>query len=188
VPYVKRIVCLANSYKKGGVCVAGRAKIGDGFGGWIRPVGDRPTAEVRVFESRYQDNTDPKLLDIIDIPLLKPDPRRHQTENLVIDISRQWAKVGELKWAALARLRDRPRSLWVNSDRTKGPGCYDCISETEAATLRNSLALIKPDNFTVEVGPHYYTGNRTYRARFNYNGTHYNMSLTDPAVTNKYGA
>ena len=79
-------------------------------------------------------------------------------------------------------------SLWINSDQTKGPGYYDCISEAEASTLQNSLALIKPDNFHVEVGPHYYTGKRTYRASFAYNGTNYNVSLTDPVATNKYAA
>ena len=32
--YVKRIVCLANSFKPGGSCIAGREVIGNGFGGW----------------------------------------------------------------------------------------------------------------------------------------------------------
>jgi len=124
----------------------------------------------------------------MDVPLLKPDPRHHQTENHVIDTSRRWAKVGQLPWAALTKIVDRPPSLWINSDHTKGPGYYDCVSEAEAFTLQNSLALIKPDNSNVEVGPHYYTGGRTYRASFAYNGTNYNVSLTDPVATNKYAA
>lgn len=186
MPYIKRIVCLANSFKKGGSCIAGREVLGNRYGGWIRPVSGRPTAEVWFSESRYADSTNPKLLDVIEVAFLKLDPRKHQTENHIIDISRRWKKVGELKWAALAQLCERPASLWMNSDKTKGPGCYDCISEAEAATLRNSLTLIKPDNFTVDAGPHHYTHNRTYRGRLDYNGTHYNMSVTDPVVTNKY--
>jgi hypothetical protein len=187
VSYIKRIVCLANSFKKGGSCIAGREVVGEGFGGWIRPVSDRPTAEVWASESRYEIGS-PKLLDIMDVPLLKPEPRHHQAENHVIDTSHRWAKVGELPWAALGQIVDRPPSLWINSEHTKGPGYYDCISEGEAFTLQNSLALIKPDNFSVEVGPHYYTGKRTYRARFAFNGTNYNVSLTDPVATNKYAA
>ena len=36
---VKRIVCLANSRKRGGRCVAGKELLADGrAGGWIRPV------------------------------------------------------------------------------------------------------------------------------------------------------
>lgn len=179
--YTKRIVCLANSFKKGGSCVAGRELIGAGFGRWIRPVGDRPTAEVRTSESGNL-----KLLDIVDVPLLRAEPRHHQTENHVIDASQRWLKVGELPWAALAEMIDRPASLWINSDHTKGPGSYDCMSETEAFTLDTSLVLIKPEKFSIEVGPHYYTGKRTWRADFDYKGTSYNVSLTDPIATGKY--
>jgi len=186
--YTKRMVCLANSYKPPhGRCFAGREVVGNGFGGWLRPVSDRPTAEVSFSEYRYESNASPKLLDIIDIPLLKPDPRHHQTENHVIAPGR-WAKVGELAWGALEKLRDRPTSLWINNDHTKGPGCYDCISETEASGLDDSLVLIKPDSFSVEVGQHYWTGKKTYRASFDYEGTHHNLSLTDPIARDAFTA
>jgi hypothetical protein len=181
--YTKRIVCLANSFKKGGSCIAGRELIGTSLGGWIRPVGDRTTAEVRTAESGNL-----KLLDIVDVPFLRAEPRHHQTENHVIDASQRWVKAGELPWATLAQMIDQPASLWINRDHTKGPGLYDCISEAEAFTLGTSLVLIKPDNFGVEVGPHYYTGKRTWRADFAYNGTNYNFSLTDPIATSKYTA
>ncbi len=184
--YVKRVVCLANSYKPpNGRCFAGREVVGECFGGWIRPVSARPTAEVSFSECRYENSAGPKLLDIIDIPLLKPDPRHHQTENHVIDTGR-WAKVGELPWNVLEQLRDRPASFWINSDHTKGPGCNDCIGEAEASTLPDSLLLIKPENFNVEVGKHYWTGNRSYRASFDYNGTHHNLSLTDPVARDAF--
>jgi hypothetical protein len=128
--YVKRIVCLANSFKKGGSCVAGREIIGTRLGGWIRPVGDRSTAEVKSSESRY-DKGVPKLLDIIDVPLLRAEPRHHQTENHVIDASQRWVKASELPFEALAQMVDRPASLWINSGSTKGSG-FDCMSEAEA--------------------------------------------------------
>jgi hypothetical protein len=186
--YVKRIVCLANSFKIGGSCIAGREVLGNGqFGGWIRPVSARATAEVTFSEYKYQDNTSPKLLDIIDVTMLNPDPRRHQTENHVIDAAQPWAKVAEFPWADFEKIRDKPASIWIKSDRTGG-GCYDCISEAEAGTLHDSLALIKPDGFGVEVGKHYYTGKRTYRGNFDYNGTHYNLSLTDPVAINAFAA
>ena len=93
-------------------------------------------------------------------------------------------------WKAtrLAEILDRPASLWINSDHTKGPGYYDCMSEAEAFTLDTSLMLIEPETFSVEVGPHYYTGKRTWRAGFAYDGTNYNVSLTDPIAANKYAA
>ena len=41
MPTVKRIVCLANSRKLHGRCVAGREWDGDRVGPWLRPVSAR---------------------------------------------------------------------------------------------------------------------------------------------------
>jgi hypothetical protein len=40
-PLVKRIVCLANSRKMSGRCLAGRELINGLPGGWVRPVSAR---------------------------------------------------------------------------------------------------------------------------------------------------
>jgi len=186
MPYVKRIVCLANSYKPpNGRCIAGREVLASGCGAWIRPVSARETTEVSLSELRFENNTSPRLLDIIDIPLLKPDPRHHQTENHVIDSGR-WVKVGEFPWEGLERLRDCPASLWINSDSTSA-GVYDRISQTEAATVSDSLVLIRPEQFYVEVGRNYWTGRKSFRGAFTYNGTHYSLSVTDPVVRDVFG-
>jgi len=184
--YKKRIVCLANSYKPpNGRCFAGREVVGGGFGGWIRPVSGRTTAEVQFSEYRYADNSVPKLLDIIEIPFLTADPRHHQTENHIIDAG-HWARVGELPFPALEELLDRPASLWKNMEHTKGDGLNDCISQGEAFELSNSLVLIKPSKFEVQVGKHYWTGKRTCRAAFSYNGVKYNLSITDPIARDAF--
>lgn len=189
MPYVKTIVCLANSYKPpGGRCVAGREiDEKDACLGWIRPVSVRPTAEVSLAEYRYKSGQSPELLDIIDVPLLKAVPQSHQTENHVIDARQPWEKKGEIEWEDLERFRDRPESIWINSDRTV-PGNYDCMSQAEAATLDNSLLLIKKTNFTVEVGTNSFTGKRTYRGKFNYKGVHHNFSITDPLARDAFAS
>jgi len=186
--YVKRIVCLANSHKTGGLCIAGREITGNGFGNWVRPVSKRSTAEVSFSEYRYADNTSPRLLDIIDIPLLSPQPKQHQTENHVVDEMQRWLKVGELQWQQLEQIRDQPSTLWINSDQTKDGSRYNCISQTEAATQANSLLLIRPDNFVVKVGSRTWEGRttRTYHGGFTYNGIHYILRSTDPAVRNAF--
>jgi hypothetical protein len=188
--YVKRIVCLANSFKIGGACIAGREILVDGsYGGWIRPVSSRPTAEVSYVESRYQNNTAPKLLDIIDVSMLKPAPHNHQTENHEIDATKRWVKRGEFPWAELSGLSERPSSLWINSDRT-GNGIFNCMSDVEAATLNSSLVLLKKRSFTVEVGSKTWAGRttKTYRGNFKYKDIAYSFSLTDPVATNLFAS
>ena len=156
---VKRIVCLANSLKTGGSCIAGKEVRRNGYGGWIRPVSARPTAEVRLAECKYENNSAPRLLDIVDVPLLNAAPQHHQTENYVIDTSVRWVKIDELPWDEVVELRDQPATLWINSQHTSA-GHYDCISQAEAATLHDSLVLIRPENFSVRVGTSYWTGRR----------------------------
>jgi len=146
--YVKTIVCLANSYNPpNGRCIAG-GKYFQKAGDWIRPVSARPTAEVSFSEYRYENNASPKLLDIVDVPLLDAEPRHHQVENHVIDSGQRWVKRDELPFEALEELCD-PASLWINSDSTNA-GCYDYISQAEAATVHDSLLLIKPREFLIE--------------------------------------
>ena len=73
----KRIVCLANSPKGGGRCVAGTEW--DEPLSWVRPVSNRPGQEVSSSECRYESGDEPQLLDIIDVPLLKAFPEGHQS-------------------------------------------------------------------------------------------------------------
>jgi hypothetical protein len=118
-------------------------------------------------------------LDIIEIPLLRAEPRRHQTENHVVDSGGGWARRGQFPWDQLEAIRDRPRSLWINRD-SSSTGAYDRISHAEAATIHSSLLLVRPWNFSVELGRN--SRGRTFRGSFSYRGIHYNFSVTDPVV------
>ena len=186
--YTKRIVCLANSFKPpNGRCIAGIELQADGApGSWIRPVSARPTAELSYSDYRYQNGSSPKLLDIVDIPLLHAAPHNHQAENHVIDASPRWEKRGELSWDQLEQFQDRPGSLWMNNDHTSA-GLYDCLSQGEAAQLNDSLLLIKAKNFTIKIGTSYWNGKKTYRGDFSYKNVAHNLSLTDPIARDVFG-
>ncbi len=51
--YTKMIVCLANSRKLSGRCIAGKEKTAEGIGGWVRPVSKRPTGKVSEYDRMY---------------------------------------------------------------------------------------------------------------------------------------
>lgn len=178
--YIKTIVCLANSYKyPNGRCIAGK-EIGEGgYGGWIRPVSDRPTAELSLSEFTYENRGIPKLLDVIEVPLARAAPRNHQAENHLVDTSQKWTSRGRFSWEGLDLLCDQPETIWTNSDSTN-MGQYNCMSPEDAARLDGSLLLIKKNRFTIAIARNYFTRKLVCRAMFNHNGVDYNFSLTDP--------
>jgi hypothetical protein len=103
---VKRIVCLANSRKLSGRCIAGKELLGERPSGWLRPVSAREHEEVSEEERQYSDGSEPQVLDIIEVPLLDARPKGYQQENWLLDPTKDWKKVGRAKWTDLDRLAD----------------------------------------------------------------------------------
>lgn len=180
----KRMVCLASSLKRGGLCIAGRELTGSGLGAWTRPVSARPGAELTYLEYRYESGHGPKPLDVVDVPVLKPDRRGHQVENFLIDRSRRWMARGRLPFARVAGLVEEPASLWANSASTSS-GRFNCVSLAEAAHFDWSLCLIRVRELWIEsrcAG----RGDKVFRACFSYKGVGYKLSVTDPAVRERF--
>jgi len=174
------MVCLASSFKKGGMCVAGKEVRESGYGGWIRPVSMRATAELWPSEAQYANGRSPRVLDIIDVPVIGATPLRHQSENYLIDDRGRWSKAGEIGGVELAEMFDEPASLWMNGEHSAA-GC-DRLNAREAARVRESLFLIRPEQFVIEVRRDARTKRKGYRGKFKYKGTQYNLSMTDPVV------
>lgn len=147
---VKRIVCLANSRKLSGRCIAGKELSGGGPAGWIRPVSARETEEVSEYERQYEDGKDPQVLDIIDVPLLESRPKGFQQENWLLDPNHYWAKVGESPWADLELLADPTGPLWYNGFSTYN-GLYDKIPLESAGDIDTSLRLLYVDRIGLSV-------------------------------------
>ena len=181
---VKRIVCLANSRKRGGRCIAGKEILADGgVGGWVRPVSSRPDEEVSERERKCQDGKEPGLLDVIDVPVQSPCPRDYQQENWRIDTRRRWAKARGFDRSAVDQLLDPVSPLWVNGHSTRD-GVNDRIPLEIARRISGSLRLIKVASLQLVVSqPGLRHGDETKRLRgeFLYDGEEYRLSVTDPA-------
>lgn len=109
---VKQIVCLANSRKLAGRCIAGREWTTEsGAGDWIRPVSERKNREVSEYERQYEDGSDPQVLDIVQVPVLKPQPDGYQRENWLLDNEYYWEKVGVLSDRFAENCRSRGAAL-----------------------------------------------------------------------------
>jgi len=185
---IKRILCLANSKKMTGRCIAGREVNGTVAGPWIRPVSARPSEEVSENERQYQDGTDPRLLDVIDVPLLHAVPHACQVENWLLDPGYYWTRVRSAGWAELHHFVETPTTLWANGQSTYH-GLYDEIPQAVADALPGSLYLIRVDEVTLHVfAPREAFGNhkRRVQAHFTHRGVPYRLWVTDPVIEGTY--
>lgn len=176
---IETIVCLANSRKSSGRCVAGK-RTGDNS--WVRPISNRAGNEISEFERRYSDGTRAQLLDIIEIPCIEQRPDRHQRENVLIDERYSWKKIGRVSWDDVLELVDQDADLWAN-----GFHAYynwnNRVPDGRIDVDGGSLRLIELDEIVLHAGPkapEFGNLKRIVRASFNYRGEHYKLDVTDP--------
>lgn len=191
----KSIVVLANSYKPGGRCVAGKVvklkKNGKWklTNTWIRPVSSN-AANHGSITSRYHivEKRDIRLLDIVAIEFEEPSPDSGQPENWLIDEATKWTYEGRFNQSICSRLTDEPPDLWIDSNY--GVKIHEVGAAYEnAGNIQNSLAFIKPDNFNLHLSNDHspWTGRykKESKVTFSYNGDNYSgISMTDPVFRN----
>ena len=181
----KRIICLANSGKHSSRCVAGKEITGSQL--WIRPVSGRGRGEVSSKQRRYEDGSEPQLLDIIDIPLVEARPDGCQQENWLLDPNACWTRVERFPESDLDRLLDPVERLWIDGASTNN-GQNDKIIQEQERDLRSSLRFIRVDKLVLSVSTRYYRGRRKrqVRGRFCHAGESYDLVVTDPVVKDYY--
>ncbi len=186
---LKRIVCLANSRKLTGRCIAGREWSKDhGAGSWVRPVSARENQEVSEYERQYEDGRDPRVLDIIEVPVLEPQPKNYQTENWLLDPGFCWKKAGVFSRLDLPDLVDPVARLWIDGQSTYH-GLNDRILLESAESVSNSLRLIHVERLSLEVfnpGEAFGNPRRRVQGQFTHAGKRYKLWVTDPQYERAY--
>lgn len=170
----KLIICMGNSYKNGGRCLAGievkktsngYSVVKDNAGSpkWIRPVmaNDHhgiPESLVKAFG----------MLDVLEVDISNEVPVGAHSENVhFCNIN----KVGRYNGSLLS-LCDEGHSL-IFGNRGKA------VSEEVFSTGGYSLMFVKPTDLFIESQQNDY-GHEKYRLQFTYMGNRYDFPLTDP--------
>lgn len=185
---IKRIVCLANFRKLQGRCIAGKELQNGRSGEWVRPVSDREKGEVSEYERQYSDGSDPRVLDIIDVPLFSSKPENYQRENWLLNRGDYWVKIDIFPRNELHRFIDPVAPLWINEHSTRN-GRNDKIPLELAKSLDSSLGLIHVDCLELSVfKPNKAFGDqkRRVQARFQHAGDEYRLWVTDPVYERGY--
>ena len=188
MPSTKRLVCLANSRTLHGRCVAGREWNGAAAGGWIRPISARDGGEVSEYERQYEDGGDPRVLDVIDVPLLEARPSGYRTENWLLDPRCYWEKVGRLSPFDLPALADPVAPLWIDGHSTHN-GLNDRIPIAATGSIAGSLRLLEVDRLRLTVrrpGEAFGNTKRRVQGRFEHAGREYALWVTDPSWERTY--
>lgn len=170
------LICLANSRKHGGRCVAGLKTDGSG---WLRPIGTSPDGVLNPLDYKLNDGSEAVPLDVIRVGIKAPHPSPHQPENSTID-GTTWTLLSrplgsELVSVLQIALGSGPELLCGTSDRVP-------FERLEKQPASSSLALIAPSTLIL-----YYhqspTGRPKVRGRFplgpSENPCHYDLGVTD---------
>jgi hypothetical protein len=184
----RTLLILANSWKKGGRCVAGRRASIDGgrvrLGEWIRPVA--PSAlgdegELLGSDCEIAPKRQVRPLDIVEVPLAHPSPKAGQPENHEIVPGHRWRYRGSIQKGSLDRLAELPDGLWdTDPNRTDRVA----VSDVGCMGKSSSLVVIRPRAFHVQLRQKSYGGYQ-WRGCFEYGTNSYDLSLTDDVFRNE---
>ena len=148
----------------------------------------RENREVSEYERQYEDGSDPRVLDIIAIPLRQPQPEGYQSENWLLDGEFYWRKTGTYSILELPIFLDLETDLWLDGFSTFN-GINDKIPLEAAESLQRSLRLIQVDRLDLSVfalGEAFGNAKRRVQGQFDYGGSRYALWVTDPRYERKY--
>lgn len=176
-----RFVCLANSFKEGGRCLAGielddnnNPRVENGHPKWIRPICNTPHGEVHTHLVAHIN-----ILDIIEVVITSyPNQGNYQAENAHFR-ENSIRVIGQFNNNNLNILCDNRNLIFANRGKA--------VPENSIGNLTYSLMFIKTNQF--EVIEKIYDDNPDrpkIRLVFTYNGNQYDLPVTDPVFLHRY--
>ncbi len=172
-----QLICLANSWRPGGRCIAG---IDRATGAWIRPV---PPDTDAIPEARCTvGETALALLDVFNVDVAPPaETPPYQRENRVLR-RWNWVVCGRVSAADLEPYIDDSAPIFHNTmDRVVG-----VVLDQLPSRDWKSLQLVRPRQLRFERAAH---DPRRWRARFRDKANNeYLLKLTDPEATRRLEA
>lgn len=175
-----KFICLANSFKEGGRCLAGIELdannipvLVNGKPNWIRPVCNTEHGEVPNDIAVQFD-----ILNIIELEVTENRPDNHQTENVFFD-EHTIRVIGNFSRNELAPLCDNRNLIFGNRGKA--------VSQESIEILNHSLMLADVRQFEVtqKVYPDRPDRPQT-RLVFTYNSNSYDFPVTDPVFLHRY--
>lgn len=169
-----QIVCLANSYKPGGRCIAG---MDINTKQWIRPVPNNMNRALT--RQRMINGEEPNILDVLEIPMEDHGPdEEYQPENRLLKKG-EWQKIGRLQPQDLLDYCEDDRVVLHNDQDYVLPD----LLLSKPINERKSLQLIHSSN--VKFNRDLYD-NRKWRAFFQYGRKKYlDLKLTDVVLSDR---
>lgn len=172
----KYFICLANSYKRGGRCIAGVEVIPDGNGRWKpilnddgRPLWIRPIARTIYGEIPNFIAESIQLLTVVSLSDVVPCPDKAHTENVYYSLIEQCDY--NLGPNLLNHLLDKKhQSIFCNRGRA--------VSAEMLVGINYSLMLIHPDKASAYIDENREKSKN--RMKFSYYGVEYDFPITDP--------
>lgn len=187
----KRIVVLANSYKKHpGRCIAGREIAEDNnLGDWIRPISNQPEGELLPQHMRASDGKPVEILDVVGVPVVRHSNDKVHPEDWLIDTSQRWNRYPTFNSRNLASMEEKPHNLWMDPQSRPDRTTTEFLIKQ---SNHQSLHLIRPANFRIELtndfNPFEGRNQKKRRACFEYQGQSHSLGLTDPVFTGQYAS
>jgi len=168
------LICLANSHKRGGRCVAG---LRTDTGRWLRVVSSLPDGPLLPSHYRLGDGTDARPLDLIRVETVSPKPDVHHPENWLM---------AERPWQLLGRPLSRDlypmlqKALSADSELLQGHGDQIPFEDFLRTPATHSLTLIAPQALFLYSLTE--AGKTKVRGRFQLGArqTWYDLAVTDP--------